>query len=180
MNDSVVIDNDKQPRSHNNPMTLLTTSLSGVQLSDETKYLIAYLNYIIPNSIIQTRLFISEANLIKIAVIEGYNNIIIVLMQSGNPVGLCFLDLIQQVKLNIKLSSYVFDKHCSKVENPKLFIENYKKLNKSQECIIHFLLSNIPKSNDDPDANTIILKCCNHKVIKFKHHSAGFKFNMEF
>jgi len=161
MNDSVMMD----LKSHRK--TMLTTSMSGVILGEATKNILSILNRVIENSIIVGRSLMSENKLIDTARETGYSNIIIILMNLGYPVGISFIDLIHNLKLNVTVTSY----ECFNNKNAKdtyLTTKSKQKLNKHQQFIFNFFSK---PGNLNDCVNGILFPCPdNWNDMKFTHN----------
>ncbi|VVC39408.1 Zinc finger, RING-type,Zinc finger, RING/FYVE/PHD-type,Anticodon-binding [Cinara cedri] len=182
-NKNVGINKQIVHNSHNsNTKVLLTTSVFGLTLSKIINNFILILNAIIPNSKIQKRLFISESNLIEAAMNESFTHICIIIMHQGFPTDLCFLNLLENKKHIVSLSSfkcvcneYIFDK----IKTPQLLITKYDKLSKPQEFILDYISAIFQKQFETPKVNDISITFCDDgKQIKFKYSPGGLSFNM--
>jgi len=164
MNNSVMMD----LKSHRK--TMLTTSLSGVILAVVTENILSILNHVIENSIIVGRSLMSEKKLIDTARETGYSDIIIILTNFGYPVGISFIDLIHNLKLNVAVTSYKCfnNKNAINCRNTYLTTKNEQKLNELQQFIFNFF----SKPGDLKDfMNRILFPCpdnCND--MKFTHN----------
>jgi len=149
--------------------TLLTTSLSGVILTDVMEDLLFILNHVIQNSMVKKRLLMSEKKLIESARETEYSNIIIITMSLGYPVGICFIDLTQNLKLNVPIISYesINDKIAIINNNSYLATKNAnQKLNELQEFIFNFF----SQPGNLFDLSTILFPCSDHdNDMKFTH-----------
>jgi rRNA maturation protein Rpf1 len=167
-----------------NTKTLLTTSLSSVKLSVTAHDLLLIFNDIIPNSIILKRELISELKIVKTAMDQGFTNLLIINTQSGNPVGLTFFDLLIHRKTFVALSSFECFKYSNtvgKIEVPQLVINYDRNLNESQEFVLTFFSTILPKQCDHKtyDSNTININYCNDcESMKFEFNFIGLKFCM--
>lgn len=165
--------------------TLLTTGLSGIDVSKTVKDLLLIFNDIIPNSTILRRELVSEQSLVSSAMNHGYTNIIIINMQFGKPVGLTFFDLLAPFKTFATLTSFgcfKYENIVSKIEKPQLVMNYNKNLMKgSHELILQFFSTILPKKSgcEFNDAKTINITYCNDcQSAKFEFNSAGLHFCM--
>jgi len=158
--------------------TMLTTSLSGTTLTNDMKNLLSILNNIIDNSKIQMRMsqeLVSEKKLIDTARSTGFTNIIIIMT---NLVGISFLDLKKNQKMNIKITSIKnlnVGNAINNNNNTQLTTKNKGKFNKLQEFVLNFFYP----SGNLHDVNNILIPCCdNCNTMKFNHSLSGVCFNM--
>ncbi|XP_022174413.1 uncharacterized protein LOC111036626 [Myzus persicae] len=147
--------------------TMLTTSLSGIILTEVMENFLSILNHVIQNSIIQERSLMSEKKLIDSARETGYSNIIIITMSLGYPVGICFIDLKQNLKLSTSVTSYkCFSDTKSISKNTCLTKKNKQKLNVVQEFIYSFFT----QPGNLCNVNTILFPCHDNCTdMKFTH-----------
>lgn len=146
--------------------TILTTSLSGVSLTAITENFLSILKHVIVNSIIEGRSFMSEKKLIDTARENRYTNIIIIHMNLGYPDGLSFIDLIQNLKLNVTVTSYKCVKNTNAInsKNTYLTTKNDQKLNALQQFIFNFFSN----SENHNDVKRIFFPCpdnCNDMIF---------------
>ncbi|XP_060870548.1 uncharacterized protein LOC132944986 [Metopolophium dirhodum] len=164
MNNSVMMD----LKSHRK--TMLTTSLSGVILAEVTENILSILNHVIENSIIVGRSLMSEKKLIDTARETGYSGIIIILTNLGYPVGISFIDLIHNLKLNVTVTSYKCFNNKNAINNKDTYLttKNEQKLNELQQFIFNFF----SKPGDLKDCvNRILFPCPDNCYdMKFTHN----------
>jgi len=166
MNSSLMTESCINLNSHRK--TLLTTSLSGVILTEVMENFLSILNHVIKNSVVKKRLLMPEKNLIDIAKETGYSNMIIITMSLGYPVGICFIDLIQDLKLNVSITSYecINVKNSIASKNTYLTSKTKQKLNELQEFVFNFF----SHPENFYDVNTILFPCCHYdNDMKFTH-----------
>ncbi|CAI6343092.1 unnamed protein product [Macrosiphum euphorbiae] len=162
MNNSAMMD----LKSHRK--TMLTTSLS-VILAEVTKNILSILNHVIENSIVVGRSLMSEKKLIDTARETGYSDIIIILMNLGHPVGISFIDLIHNLKLNVTITSFKCFNNINAINsnNTYLSTKNEQKLNELQQFIFNFFSK---PGNLNDYVNRILFPCPdNWNDMKFTH-----------
>jgi len=145
--------------------TMLTTSLSCGILTVGTENFLSILNHVIENSTIEGRLLMSEKKLIDTARETGYSDIIIILMNLGYPVGISFIDLVNNLKLNVSITSY----KCINNKNA-INSKNNTYLTKKNE-LQQFVFSFFSKPGNLIDVNRILFPChdnCND--MQFTHN----------
>ncbi|XP_016657842.1 uncharacterized protein LOC100573532 isoform X2 [Acyrthosiphon pisum] len=160
MNNSVMLD----LKSHRK--TMLTTSLSGVIVAEVTENILSILNRVIENSIIIGRSLMSEKKLIDTARETGYSNIIIILMNLGYPVGISFIDLMHNLKLNVTVTLYKCFNNKNAINSKNTSYLNTK--NEHQQFILNFFSK---PGNLNDNVNRILFPCpdnCND--MKFTHN----------
>lgn len=157
--------------------TMLTTSLSGVKLTSVTKNLLTIINDMIENSKIQDRSLMSENKLISTARDIGYTNILIIVMNFGYPIGISFIDLQQNLKLHVKVTSYKHfnNENAANInKNSCLTPKNEQKLNELHEFIFSFF-----SKSEELNVNKILFPCHNNcNDMEFIHTSVGLSFTM--
>lgn len=110
----------------------------------------------------------SEKKLIESAKLSGYSNIIIITMSLGYPVGICFIDLIQNLKINLPITSYECINNKNTIINNNTYLtKNAKqKLNEHQEFIFNFFF----QPGNLYDLSTILFPCSDSdNDMKFNH-----------
>lgn len=161
------------------PRTLLTTSLSSGLLNHKMEYFLSILNNIIPNSTVKERLLVSEMNLKRTALNDGYTHILIVALCLGYPAGLSCIDLINNFKIYADISSFACTKDVNISqfkEYPKLVIRCEQILNKFQDVLFYFFDSIFFKKSGENGNEVHLISCENCQVIKFIYDAAGLSF----
>lgn len=160
--------------------TLITTSLSGIQLAPRVNDLISIFSDIIPNSTVKTRLLVSENKLCQLAVEEGFTNMIIINMLLANPIGFYLVNFLKNIKIKVVFASYEcldYEKLAPKVKAPPLVVRSTGTLNEFQENTIKFF-SEICETQCKPTSTEKIYFECFDSQIEFTYDLAGLNFCM--